>query len=83
MSMDEWYRSESAERAGQGGSWIKETIQLILIVALVRIGMMPYLAVVDGYEPNFHTSERVLVIVYDAAVRPGARDVVAGLAARG
>jgi signal peptidase I len=65
MSMDEWYRSEPAERAGQGGSWIKEIIQLILIVALVRIGMDTFLPryVVDGasMEPNFHTSERVLV----------------------
>lgn len=46
-------------------SWLKEIIQLVLIVVLVRVAMDTFLPryVVDGasMEPNFHTSERVIV----------------------
>jgi signal peptidase I len=46
-------------------SWLKELIQLVLIVVLVRVAMDTFLPryVVDGasMEPNFHTSERVIV----------------------
>jgi signal peptidase I len=45
--------------------WLKELIQLALIVVLMRVGMDTFLPryVVDGasMEPNFHTSERVIV----------------------
>lgn len=44
---------------------LREILQLVLIVALVRIGMDTFVPryVVDGasMEPNFHTSERVIV----------------------
>ncbi len=52
-------------RSGSGTSMLREILQLILIIALVRIGMDTLLPryVVDGasMEPNFHTSERVIV----------------------
>lgn len=46
-------------------SWLKEIIQLVLMVVVLRVGMdivMPRY-IVDGasMEPNFHTSERVIV----------------------
>jgi len=48
-----------------GGSWFKEVIQLILLIVFLRIGIDTVLPryVVDGasMEPNFHTSERVIV----------------------
>jgi signal peptidase I len=72
--MDNWYLSEYEfdtynERPARSTSWvkqvIKEIIQLVLIVVVVRVGMdivMPRY-IVDGasMEPNFHTSERVIV----------------------
>lgn len=46
-------------------SWLKEIIQLILIVVIVRVGVDTFMPryVVDGasMEPTFHTSERVIV----------------------
>jgi signal peptidase I len=54
-----------ADRPERPISWLKELIQLVLIVALVRIGMDTFLPryVVDGasMQPTFHTSERVIV----------------------
>jgi signal peptidase I len=54
---------EKDERPSWG--WLKELIQLALIVVLMRVGMDTFLPryVVDGasMEPNFHTSERVIV----------------------
>jgi signal peptidase I len=68
MTMDDWYENEDMEQGQHGGrvmAWVKEIIQIILIVALVRIGMDTFLPryVVDGasMQPNFHTSERVIV----------------------
>ena len=68
--MDHWQFSpetitpEPAHRARSFG-WIKEIIQLVLIVVLVRVGMDTFLPryVVDGasMEPNLHTSERLIV----------------------
>jgi signal peptidase I len=66
--MDDWHENEDFEQNEHGGrdmSWVREFIQIILIVALVRIGMDTFLPryVVDGasMQPNFHTSERVIV----------------------
>jgi signal peptidase I len=67
--MDEWYQDDVVEpretRNGNVKSWLKEVIQIILIVALVRIGMDTFLPryVVDGasMQPNFATSQRVIV----------------------
>jgi signal peptidase I len=66
--MDDWYQDEAAEHSEPGHqvkSWLKELIQIILIVALVRIGMDTFLPryVVDGasMQPNFATSQRVIV----------------------
>lgn len=74
--MDEWYtpdvhgeapRDEKSrhESSGKTTAWLKEIIQLVLIVVLVRVGMDTFLPryVVDGasMQPNFHTSERVIV----------------------
>jgi signal peptidase I len=46
-------------------NWLKEILQMLLIVALLRVGMDTFLPryVVDGasMEPNFHTSQRVIV----------------------
>jgi signal peptidase I len=54
-----------SKAAGQTVSWIKEVIQLILIVVVVRIGMDTFIPryIVDGasMQPNFYTSERVIV----------------------
>ena len=45
--------------------WIKEAVQLVLIVVLMRVGMDTFLPryVVDGasMEPTFYTSDRVIV----------------------
>ncbi|HML22631.1 MAG TPA: signal peptidase I [Aggregatilinea sp.] len=47
------------------GQWLKEAVQLVLIVVLVRVGMDTFLPryVVDGasMEPTFYTSDRVIV----------------------
>lgn len=69
--MDDWQfaveSEEQAQRNGRGSSlgWIKELVQLVLIVVLVRVGMDTFLPryVVDGasMQPNFHTSERLIV----------------------
>lgn len=66
--MDDWYQDEVVERSEprrHATSWLKELIQIILIVALVRIGMDTFLPryVVDGasMQPNFATSQRVIV----------------------
>ncbi|RPJ01134.1 MAG: signal peptidase I [Chloroflexi bacterium] len=65
--MDDWYTTEAleSERGQRSRSWVKEIIQIVLIVALIRIGMDTFLPryVVDGasMQPNFHTSERVIV----------------------
>jgi signal peptidase I len=76
--MDDWYQDEAAQQEvvhqeaaepseprHQAKSWLKELIQIILIVALVRIGMDTFLPryVVDGasMQPNFATSQRVIV----------------------
>jgi signal peptidase I len=62
--------SESAAPEGETStkkshSMFREIIQLVLIVVLVRVGMDTFLPryVVEGasMEPNFHTSERVIV----------------------
>ena len=74
--MDEWYSYDPStgyeqpeiditSRSGRLRSSLKEIIQLILIVVFVRVGMDVLLPryVVDGasMEPNFSTSERVIV----------------------
>ncbi len=76
--MDEWYTDHdqyddephvNEERDHdpfkRSSSWLKEIIQLVLIVVFVRVGMDTFLPryVVDGasMQPNFHTSERVIV----------------------
>jgi signal peptidase I len=70
--MDDWYTLEDhndtsrpADRPNQGLGWLKELIQLVLIVVLVRVVADTFLPryVVDGasMEPNLHTSERVIV----------------------
>ena len=67
--MDDWYQDDAVERSEPRShaarSWLKELIQIILIVALVRIGMDTFLPryVVDGasMQPNFATSQRVIV----------------------
>jgi signal peptidase I len=69
MGMDDWLPStdenEPAPSPKKTPSLFREIIQLILIVALVRIGMDTFLPryIVDGasMQPNFHTSERVIV----------------------
>jgi signal peptidase I len=64
-SDDSIHRPDQPDRSGQAVAWIKEVIQLILIVVVVRIGMDTLIPryVVDGasMQPNFHTSERVIV----------------------
>ena len=68
----EWAVIESGEpiqreplRARRSWGWLKELIQLILVVVLLRVGLDTFMPryVVDGasMEPNFHTSERVIV----------------------
>ena len=51
--------------ARRSWAWLKELIQLILVVVLLRVGLDTFMPryVVDGasMEPNFHTSERVIV----------------------
>jgi len=68
--MDDWYTPESlapeAETSTKkSSSLLKEIIQVVLLVVLVRVGMDTFLPryVVEGasMEPNFHTSERVIV----------------------
>ena len=68
--MDDWYMQESIAPEGDTSakksfSVFREIIQLVLIVVLVRVGMDTFLPryVVEGasMEPNFHTSERVIV----------------------
>lgn len=67
--MDDWQIAEPAQdqasSAAPQASWIKELIQLLLLVVLVRVAMDTVLPryVVDGasMEPNFHTSERLIV----------------------
>lgn len=70
--MDDWQllddlepeTTESAHRSWSWG-WLKELIQLVLIVVLVRVGMDTFLPryVVDGasMQPNFYTSDRLIV----------------------
>jgi signal peptidase I len=56
---------EPPRKSGAAVNWIKEVIQLVLIVVVVRIGMDTFIPryIVDGasMQPNFHTSERVIV----------------------
>ncbi|MBN1564320.1 MAG: signal peptidase I [Anaerolineae bacterium] len=56
---------QHTEKSSQFVNWIKEIIQLILIVVVVRVGMDTVIPryIVDGasMQPNFHTSERVIV----------------------
>lgn len=73
--MDEWQSPyeqpadeapfEAATREPRVFGWIKEIIQIILIVVVIRVGMDTFLPryVVDGasMQPNFHTSERLIV----------------------
>jgi signal peptidase I len=65
--VDDWALStdEPAPPPKKSPSLLREIIQLVLIVALVRIGMDAFLPryIVDGasMQPNFHTSERVVV----------------------
>jgi len=68
--MDDWYPPESlvpeAETSTKkSSSLLKEIIQVVLLVVLVRVGMDTFLPryEVEGasMEPNFHTSERVIV----------------------
>lgn len=70
--MEEWrlvgdQETPEAEPAHKSWSWswVKELIQLVLIVVLVRVGMDTFLPryVVDGasMQPNFHTSDRLIV----------------------
>jgi len=68
--MDNWYMPESIAPEGEtstrkSSSMVKEIIQLVLLVILVRLGMDAFLPryVVEGasMEPNFHTNERVIV----------------------
>jgi signal peptidase I len=62
---EEYVTVEAAPQRSQVGLWLKDIIQIILLVALVRIGMDTFLPryVVDGasMQPNFHTDERVIV----------------------
>jgi signal peptidase I len=56
---------KTPERDSRLVVWLKEIIQLALIVVLLRVGMDTFLPryVVDGasMEPNFHTNDRVVV----------------------
>jgi signal peptidase I len=56
---------EQQTHSNTSESWIKEIIQLVLLIVLLRVGMDAFLPryVVDGasMEPNFYTSERVIV----------------------
>lgn len=68
LSETEYTPSESVPQRSQPShvrSWLKDIIQIILIVALVRVGMDTFLPryVVDGasMQPNFYTDERVIV----------------------
>jgi len=57
--------SEPAPRPPKKTRWLKEIVQLVLIVVVARMVMDAFIPryVVDGasMEPNFHTSERVIV----------------------
>lgn len=59
------YQPDTENDERPSWDWVKELIQLALIVILMRVGMDTFLPryVVDGasMEPNFHTSERVIV----------------------
>lgn len=61
----EYTTAEKTPPRSQGSSWLKEMIQIILIVAVVRVGMDIVLPryVVDGasMQPNFFTNERLIV----------------------
>jgi len=63
--MEEFQIISKEDREPRSTSWIKEVIQLILIVVLMRIAMDTFIPryVVDGasMEPNFHTNDRVIV----------------------
>jgi signal peptidase I len=68
--MDDWYTPESLasdteSSTKKSSSLLREIIQVVLLVVLVRLGMDTFLPryVVEGasMEPNFHTSERVIV----------------------
>jgi signal peptidase I len=84
--MDDWCTPESVtpeDRSStkKSSSLLKEIIQLVLIVVLVRVGMDTFLPryVVEGasMEPNFHTSERVIVDRFSMLVSgPERGDVV-------
>jgi signal peptidase I len=84
--MDDWYLRESIAPDGETSakksfSTVREIIQLVLIVVLVRVGMDTFLPryVVEGasMEPNFHTSERVIVDRFSMLLSGPARgDVV-------
>jgi signal peptidase I len=83
--MDDWYQDEAAERREprhQVKSWLKELIQIFLIVALVRIGMDTFLPryVVDGasMQPNFATSQRVIGLPNETIVIQDGRVYVNG-----
>ena len=69
------------ERERHTTNWLKELLQLVLIVALLRVGLDTFLPryVVDGasMEPNFHTSERVIVDRFTMLLKGASRgDVV-------
>ncbi len=68
----------AASRTSQLTEWLKEAVQLLLLVVLLRVGMDTFMPryVVDGasMEPNFTTSERVIVdrlsmILFDGPAR--------------
>ncbi len=67
----------AARRESRPFRWIREIVQVALIVVLVRVGMDTFMPryVVDGasMQPNFHTSERLIVdrvsLVFGAPVR--------------
>ena len=56
---------DQTKKSGRTVNWVKELIQLVLIVVVVRIGMDTLIPryIVDGasMQPNFFTSERVIV----------------------
>jgi signal peptidase I len=69
------------ERKNRLAPLLKELIQTILLIALLRVGMDTFLPryVVDGasMQPNFHTSERVIVDRLSWALSGAARgDVI-------
>lgn len=86
-ALDDNYLDDTASREPRGRrllSWIKELIQLALIVVVVRVGMDVFLPryVVDGasMEPSFHTNERVIVDRITMALSGPARGDVVVLA---